>query len=70
LVVPNGTTSVNLTATTANSQAVLKEGTTVRTSGTPFAVATPVGTTAKELLVIAGDGITLNQYAITITRVS
>jgi hypothetical protein len=70
LVVPNGTTSVNLTATTANSQAVLKEGTTVRTSGTPFAVSTPVGTTAKELLVIAGDGITLNQYAITITRVS
>jgi hypothetical protein len=70
LVVPNGTTSVNLTATTTSPQAVLREGTTVRTSGTPFAVSTPVGTTAKELLVIAGDGITLNQYAITITRVS
>jgi hypothetical protein len=70
LVVPNGTTSVNLTATTASSQAVLKEGATVRTSGTPFAVATPVGTTPVELLVIAGDGITLAQYEITVTRVS
>jgi hypothetical protein len=70
LVVPNGTTSVNLTATTSNSQAVLKEGTTVRTSGTPFAVSTPVGTTPVELLVIAGDGITIGQYEITITRVS
>lgn len=70
LVVPNGTTTLNLTATTANAQAVLKEGTTVRTSGTPFAVSTPVGATAVELLVIAGDGITLSQYEITITRVS
>jgi hypothetical protein len=70
LVVPNGTTSVNLTATTTSSEAVLKEGTTVRTSATPFSVSTPVGATAVELLVIAGDGITLSQYEITITRVS
>jgi hypothetical protein len=70
LVVPNGTTSVNLTATTTSPQAVLKEGATVRTSGTPFAVSTPVGTTPVELLVIAGDGITLEQYEITVTRVS
>ena len=70
LVVPNGTTTINLTATTTSEQAVLKEGTTIRTSGTPFAVSTPVGATAVELLVIAGDGITLSQYEITITRVS
>ena len=70
LVVPNGTTSVNLTATTTSAEAILKEGTTVRTSGTPFSVSTPVGATAVELLVVAGDGITLSQYEITVTRVS
>jgi len=70
LVVPNGTTSVNLTATTTSAQAVLKEGATVRTSGSPFSVSTPVGTTPVELLVIAGDGITIEQYEITVTRVS
>lgn len=70
LVVPNGTTSVNLTATTTSPEATLKEGNTIKPSDFPFPVATPVGATAVELLVIAGDGTTISQYEITITRVS
>ena len=70
LVVPSGTTSVNLTASSTSTEAVIKEGTEVRVSGTPFSISTPVGSTAVELLVIAGDGITLKEYEIIVTRAS
>lgn len=70
LAVPNGTTSLTLTASSASSAAVIKAGPTTYASGAAIPVTVAVGTTDFEILVTAADGITFKEYVVTITRAS
>ena len=70
LPVPNGTTSLTLTPTSTNSSAVIRAGGATYASGDAITVTVPVGTTDFEILVTAADGITFEEYVVTITRVS
>ena len=70
LAVPNGTTSLTLTATSTSSAAVIRAGATTYASGAAIPVTVAVGTTDFEILVTAADGITFKEYVVTITRAS
>jgi hypothetical protein len=70
LAVPNGTTSLTLTATSTSSAAVIRAGSTTYASGAAIPVTVAVGTTDFEILVTAADGITFKEYVVTITRAS
>lgn len=70
LAVPNGTTSLTLTATSTSAAAVIRAGSVVYASGAGIPVTVPVGTTDFEILVTAADGITFKEYVVTITRAS
>ena len=68
--VSNTTTSVTITPTAADPNAVIKMGATVIASGTasPVINLNAVGTTTVNLMVTAQDGVTTKTYAITISK--
>lgn len=68
LTVPNGTTQIDVTPTLSVDSATLKLDGTEVTSGDPQTVTTQVGTTQVPISVQAADGITFNDYTLTVTR--
>ena len=68
IVVPNGTTTLNLTATTSVDSSTLTINGDPAESGVADSQTITVGSTAIPIGVRAADGITFNEYVVTITR--
>lgn len=68
LVVPNGTTTVAVTATTQSAGAIMTIDGNVATSATPRNVTVTVGVKNIPISIKAADGITTQNYTLTITR--
>jgi hypothetical protein len=76
VVLPNGTTSVNITPTASDEEAeggapkITINGTRVA-SGSAYTVSNiEVGNTLVTVIVTAGDGVTVKVYKVTLTRAS
>lgn len=68
LVVPNGTTQVSVTPTLSTDTSTLRVNGVEVDSGVLQQIPIQVGTTPVAISVTAADGITFNDYTVTITR--
>jgi len=68
LTVPNGTTQISVTPTTSVNSSTLKVDGSEVDSGVAQTITTQVGTTQVPISVQAADGITFNDYVLTVTR--
>lgn len=68
LTVPNGTTQISVTPTLSVNSSTLRVNGTEVTSGDPQTITIQVGTTQVAISIQAADGITFNDYTLTVTR--